>query len=155
MPGELEEQFRDGSWYDARIENAYVDEAGSGTPGILITWMIVDGEMAGKMIQDNHWIAEGNKVNQREAFQKALNYDIAAEDLDMIEKLIGRKASIKIKMETTKFTKGKPEPRVGRMRPIGAASSGLSPSKRIAAFFGAVTVEAPDEKEENEFKKFD
>lgn len=124
-----EEKFVEGNWYDVRVEHARCDESGSGTPGIMLTLVVLNGEMAGKYIQDDHYISKNNAEPQRDTFLKIFQYDIAKEDHELIGKLEGKECAVKIKIDPKWGVK------VTRMRPPGI-SSDLPPGQRINQLFG-------------------
>jgi hypothetical protein len=151
MPGELEALFRDDTWYNARIAQAKIDESSnSGTPGIIIDWMVTEGEMAGKYIHDERWISEANAARHRKEFLEVLEYDLAKEDLTFIAKLEGQEAAIKVKIEEWPTNSGRKRPKINRIRKKGEFSQ-LSPTRRLAKIFDN---EATKEDEWEKEKKF-
>jgi hypothetical protein len=154
MPGELQEVWRDGAWYIGRVEDARTDESGSGTPGILLSIICTEGEMLGKYIHDDHWISRNNADNQRDVFKKVFDYDITNGNNDAdVTKLVGKELQFKIKYEPGFGRDKSMKPKIARLRKLGE-NPGLSPGKRIAAFFGTPT---PEVQEGDEFdpKKFE
>ena len=146
-------EFADGHWYNVRIDEARVEDSNNGTPGIRLKLLVTSGNMTGQYIQDDHWISQNNADVQRQTFIKTFGYDIATEDLQLIEKLVGRDASIKVKMEEFPKGSGTLRAKVNRIRPPGMQDPELPPAIRIAQFFGRVSQTEEDE-EWQKNKKF-
>ena len=150
---EQEEVFIDKAWYDAQIDKATTDESASaGTPGIIFSWLVTEGEMAGKHLGDERWITVNSMARHQKEIMEALDYDIAKEDLDEIASLEGKQARVQCRIEEWPEGSKKFRAKVGRIRKKSEdGSDNLPPAHKIMKMFGR---EMKSQEEWDKDKKF-